>query len=334
MCQGRRCKTRVGFTLVELLVVIAIIGILIALLLPAVQAAREAARRSQCSNNLKQLALGLHNYHDVYKCLPTLGINCADGVNKTHPGSATYLNHSGWALALPFFEQKPLYDMINFGVPTGPIGPGSVHTYTVPPQNEAAVSGVLEMFLCPSDTGPDTFPVGQNYYSQVNTGPGKSNYELSAYAYYEYYTLGAWAYFGSDTTTRRFFSYNQKTGLRDAIDGTSQSVMVCETTRYVWNGNGHAWGYRGHVMGGVDIASSWYWYGYPGGRINDWRHVSVPGVEVVGRLGSWGWAGSLHPAGAQFAMGDGSVRLINETTPGLTLQRLATIAENIPAGSY
>src|SRR5688572_30960382 len=92
-----------GFTLVELLVVIAIIGVLVALLLPAVQAAREAARRSSCSNNLKQLGIALHNYHDVYNNLPY------------RMGRPTAINRSmsGFVSLLPFFEQKPLSDTIN-----------------------------------------------------------------------------------------------------------------------------------------------------------------------------------------------------------------------------
>ena len=94
-------RSKRGFTLVELLVVIAIIGILIALLLPAVQAAREAARRSQCSNNLKQIGIGMHNFHDTYKAFP---VGQADDDNDSF----------GWGVyILPFIEQKPLWDAIN-----------------------------------------------------------------------------------------------------------------------------------------------------------------------------------------------------------------------------
>src|SRR5687768_7610400 len=99
----RRCRS--GFTLVELLVVIAIIGVLVALLLPAVQAAREAARRSSCSNNLRQHAIALHNYHDTYKVFPALGSRPELGENRDRWYS--------WVIGvLPFIEQKPLYDGI------------------------------------------------------------------------------------------------------------------------------------------------------------------------------------------------------------------------------
>jgi len=128
----RRCSMRQlnrwkrGFTLVELLVVIAIIGILIALLLPAVQAAREAARRSQCTNNMKQVGLALQNYHDTYKSFPPgviWGMGCmgvgvsGDTGQDVCPASASpppAFHHTWNAMVLPFLEQKPLYDTINF----------------------------------------------------------------------------------------------------------------------------------------------------------------------------------------------------------------------------
>jgi len=107
-------KRRSAFTLVELLVVIAIIGILIALLLPAVQAAREAARRSQCSNNLKQIALALHNYHDSHKVFPP---SCIKELPQDGSGSPQALLWSG--SILPFVEQKAIFDQIvglGFGI--------------------------------------------------------------------------------------------------------------------------------------------------------------------------------------------------------------------------
>ena len=112
---GKGRKLWSGFTLIELLVVIAIIAILIALLLPAVQQAREAARRTQCKNNLKQIGIALHNYHDTHSCLPPMkiwanGIDCPGGPDG-------WTNTGGWSwrvMILPFVEQSTMYNQINF----------------------------------------------------------------------------------------------------------------------------------------------------------------------------------------------------------------------------
>ncbi|MBX6312236.1 MAG: DUF1559 domain-containing protein [Isosphaeraceae bacterium] len=120
-------RSRRGFTLIELLVVIAIIGVLIALLLPAVQAAREAARRAQCINNLKQIGIGLHNYHDVRGSLP--------GAYLVYPTT----EFSALSMILPHLEQAPVYNSINFSLPYGD------------PTNSTALMTNLSGFLCPSD---------------------------------------------------------------------------------------------------------------------------------------------------------------------------------------
>ena len=103
-----------AFTLIELLVVIAIIAVLIALLLPAVQQARESARRTQCKNNLKQIGLSLHNYHDVSNMFPYASGSAASTVNNGGAAvMSTYRNQTGWVLLLPYFDQAPLYNSIN-----------------------------------------------------------------------------------------------------------------------------------------------------------------------------------------------------------------------------
>jgi prepilin-type N-terminal cleavage/methylation domain-containing protein len=130
-----------GFTLIELLVVIAIIAILIALLLPAVQQAREAARQSQCKNNLKQIGLALHNYHDVFNMFPASYL-----VDYNHPerDEETLDGPSGWAwgtMLLPYLDQAPLYNAFE------------IHLPAWHPNNAVAVQTPLEVFLCPSATG-------------------------------------------------------------------------------------------------------------------------------------------------------------------------------------
>ncbi|MBC8353210.1 MAG: DUF1559 domain-containing protein [Planctomycetes bacterium] len=165
---GRRSG---GFTLVELLVVIAIIGILVALLLPAVQAAREAARRMQCSNKLKQLGIALHNYHDTYKAMPSDSGDCArnstDNCNgKTDAHAGGWFAWSGMASLLPFVEQQPLADRIrweyywdNIGAPGGAALSNRVlvsrHRGTSGGQRNVG-SRLTEVMTCPSDPGSST----------------------------------------------------------------------------------------------------------------------------------------------------------------------------------
>src|SRR5688500_16152212 len=155
-----------AFTLVELLVVIAIIGVLVALLLPAVQAAREAARRTQCGNNLKQLTLALHNYHDTYLYL----VFRRGGTSGGTVDQSNQNRLSGFIPLLPFLEQKPMYDNIANGDPT----------ITVPPMGKTAwnswpTGGVHigwndspDTLLCPSDNGYSTKLGRLNSYAFSN----------------------------------------------------------------------------------------------------------------------------------------------------------------------
>ena len=152
-------KTRSrGFTLIELLVVIAIIAVLIALLLPAVQSAREAARRTQCTNNLKQLGLALHSYHDALNCFP---FGKGGDYMAVLPGTPVYARWSTHSQLLPYLEQGPLFSATNFALPPevpeiGAMGMGFMPAYLDPNRANATVSRIsVAAFLCPSD------PAGQ-----------------------------------------------------------------------------------------------------------------------------------------------------------------------------
>ena len=142
----RRRGTRSGFTLVELLVVIAIIGVMVGLLLPAVQAAREAARRMSCSNNMKQIGLGMHNYHDSLRSFPLGSYN----LRETWPASG-----SNWrALLLPYIEQSPLYDQLQFTATSSFMAGGAAGANALL-GNEVLRELLIPTYRCPSSAIPE-----------------------------------------------------------------------------------------------------------------------------------------------------------------------------------
>jgi prepilin-type N-terminal cleavage/methylation domain-containing protein len=187
-----------GFTLIELLVVIAIIAILIALLLPAVQQAREAARRSQCKNNLKQIGLAIHNYHDVHNVLPPLVVTNTSDTNGSKESW-------GWsAFLLPFIDQAPLYNEAGIG-----------SEVSLESQVPTSARAILTVYRCPSDIGPRTG--GQRFLSNV----GGNNYA----GYVNHNNLNSWGPNGSGC-----FLQNGNIGFRDILDGQSNTVLVGEVT--------------------------------------------------------------------------------------------------------
>ena len=200
--KDNRQSQRSGFTLVELLVVIAIIGILVALLLPAVQATREAARRMSCSNNLKQVALATHNYENSFKVIPAM------------TGSSSF---SVQARILPYIEQAGLSELINFELPllTGPPWRARFN-----PALKEAVETVVPTFLCPSDPGDVKF--GTTFADRSNGYSAGLNYM---------YSYGS----GKDTTYDHSYKTdgmvwtNSWAGFKHCLDGTSQTVLLAET---------------------------------------------------------------------------------------------------------
>ncbi len=212
---------RRGFTLVELLVVITIIGILIALLLPAVQAAREAARRAQCVNNLKQAGLALHNYHTAYESFPFL--RCGTYVSGDATTNLDKL--SGWISLLPYIEQNPLYLQIVNGTGTAttsftrrPWGPDPVaHAVDYTPYFTQ-----VTQILCPSDDGgrrkQPTDAGRSNYAFCIGDNIGNADYLVGYPA-------------GSTTIiqpTRGIFSWHSGTRIADIRDGTSNTIAMSE----------------------------------------------------------------------------------------------------------
>jgi prepilin-type N-terminal cleavage/methylation domain-containing protein/prepilin-type processing-associated H-X9-DG protein len=284
---------RRGFTLIELLVVIAIVAILVALLLPAVQQAREAARRTQCRDHLKQLGLALHNYHDSHRTLPP------GYLYRPDPTSSPTSNGAGFswgAMILPYIEQTALYQQLDFNVPI------------YDPKNITPRERIVILYLCPTD--------GVSFDNFVEMGPDPERYAMASYV----------ANFGPpdlDANQEQrwgVFSRNSRTRMRDISDGTSQTLMVGErengpfrragvhgphfSYETTWSGSVRDWDERDDDHGHMSIFQTGH---VPNSPYSDDRDVSAP-----------------HIGYANFLLCDGSCRGISESIDFQLYQSLST----------
>lgn len=275
-----------GFTLIELLVVIAIIAILIALLLPAVQQAREAARRSTCKNGLKQLGLALHNYHDTHRVFP--------------PGSMSSGNQFGMhVMILPYIDQGPLYNdstRLNFNSSYGAAA------------NSGAEQVRIPVFFCPSHGN--------------EKGINSANTTVTAFSTHYYGVMGAkganpvgGTYSVTGTTsgdaggfaTNGILHQNSRKSMRDITDGSSNTLLMGELS---WDATktGFTEHQRSWIQGSAGLAGDF---------------ESFSAKNVVGAINQVGYTsgtnyfndvsfGSMHTGGAHFLMGDGAVRFLSE----------------------
>lgn len=301
-----RSKHRSGFTLVELLVVIAIIGVMVGLLLPAVQAAREAARRMQCSNNNKQIALAMHNYHDTFNTFPY--------GHKEEVNGQTKRRDCWFHRILPFIEERAYYDAYDQVEATyGQFPAEYIHRLPV------EIAGrPVNAFMCPSDpSGParggNGSTTGFKGSYAVCAGGGRPttpiianitgpiNYDM---------TVDAGGMFGRQVA-RRF---------RDCIDGTSNTLLLSEG---MLRGTAAAWGELGGYWGGAPHGSFGFSTGEtPNTTVPDrvyscgsttWRKAPCENGFSGGLPGRYNFARSYHPGGVNAALCDGSVRFVTES---------------------
>jgi len=302
-CVPQSVGRRPAFTLVELLVVIAIIGILIALLLPAVQAAREAARRMQCTNNLKQISLALHNYHDTFKSFPPGAIRFTNDPSKNQSTTNNQIAGAEWgylAFLLPCIEQKPLYDQLG-------VSQNRLNQVVATTAGQTLLQTSIESLLCPS---AKTEPINRNRNFFNSTTPANTP-TVTANLY-----LGSSNYPGScgangstdGALVRRWPEPGQLAAVKFAnvTDGTSNVFAVGERDQRC---NAAVWcGPRSH-------GDETYTLGFARGKPNLGIAAEVnndpAGCDYFSQNCRMNFA-SQHPDGVNFAMCDGSVHFIND----------------------
>lgn len=301
-----------GFTLVELLVVIAIIGVLIALLLPAVQQAREAARRMQCSNQLKQIGLAMHNYHDTYKVFPPGSVN----LDLTTTANKSLTN---WAIAiLPFLEQTALFDQYNHNV------------HNTHADNQDVLKTILPSMLCPSDVNSEVLTTPSQLVTfDIAPGSYKGNIGRrfrGANGYFDYPPY-AGTYTAAERTSIGPLHVSGVNGLScerfaTITDGSTNTLLVGEyhtktkpDCKTFW-ASSHSF----HNLAAAQPES------YT--RIPDWDacYAATGGSQHWKCYRAWG---ALHAAGTMnFVMCDGSVTSIPQTIDSVIFEGLSTIGRN------
>ena len=334
MCSNPSSKIRHptfprAFTLVELLVVITIIGILIALLLPAVQAAREAARRSQCSNNMKQIGLGLHNYLATHNLFP---MGEMDWVGWT---SSSGMTGYCWAtVILPFLEQQPLWDQLQS------VGAGYGYGYSTPDLHYAGLCTVVPAYLCPSSGHAPTF-----------------NYDSTSAAYNKYGMLEYVGIAGSDRYGSPYtypskagtFYQKSKTRAADIYDGTSNTMIVGEFSGLApgqaFNGSGGAgdndgtWALGRYSLGDPNQGGEWGTWtvrtvAYPPNTAWYYRRSTDPWDPPIANRVTRAALKSNHPGGILVVAGDAGVHFLSNGIDLTVYKDLADRDDGHPPGPF
>ncbi len=305
--------TRCGFTLMELLVVIAVMAVLVALLLPAVQAAREAARRAQCLNNLKQIGLALASYHDTCQTLPPAAVRPAGFVDNGRDKP-----RSTWAIAiLPMIDQANVYQTF---VPTVDV---------TAPVNRALRTAVVPVYRCPTDAGAT-----QLFQPLLGVEFARGNYAAN-------FGSASWGLkYWNDKTTQGVMGQNAGLRLGVITDGASNTVCVAEVRcQPSASDNRGVWAFHAPGASSVGLDCDNICRQINGDSGSDWIPYCAPlpgGLNCHSQNNPDSNAGprSLHPQGANFLLASGSARFINDSIYINLLQSLFTSRNGEVVGDY
>ncbi len=322
MRQLRRSREERALTLIELLVVVAIFGLLTSLLLPAVQSAREAARRMQCQNHLKQIGLAMHEYHAVWDTFPPAYL--ASYALRSNQSVTGHELGAGWAwgtLILPELEQRPVYDAANFAFSFGSADATDPRGLLGLSVNRTVMQVSLSTFLCPSAGGGEG-PIDLGHGSaHVFGSPG------------QYVASAGWMDSAQSPINGTGLLYpNSRVAIGDVSDGTSASLMIGERSRNLADAawSGVLWSYS--VPAPLCTKVGWpvkscvevmFLLMGRTGPASDIVSGSISDGNTPNHQGADGFA-SQHPGGCQFLFGDGSARFIKETLAPQVFRALAT----------
>lgn len=344
-----------GFTLVELLVVIAIIAVLIALLLPAVQNTREAARRISCTNNLKQRGLALHGYLSATKRFPPAGRNYGLNMSATGTKDPVVQNLNGQVYLLPYLEEQVLYDRFDMnGAFSNYRHANSADIPLATPsaavQNGLVAATIIASSLCPSDNGARVAPANASYgpaaglpWARVSydfivnappAGTSVTNVGSTAHWFHNWWKLARGHTNAALKVQPFMFGQNSTTQPATVEDGLSKTLAMTEQTLETQRGQTPGYAHRAMLQSGLDPTRLNY-YGAanpppfpPGGGFNHWS------MGEVGRRDAFLTPASLHPGGVNCLFGDGAVRFIPENIDHATTVRLCRMADGEVLGDY
>ncbi|HWL09813.1 MAG TPA: DUF1559 domain-containing protein [Planctomicrobium sp.] len=322
-CNVLRCPSsrsnRRGFTLIELLVVIAIIAILVALLLPAVQQAREAARRSQCKNNLKQIGLALHNYHDTHQVFPPGCVSTSSNVGTGWCSTATSQagQRAPWTvMILPFLEQAVLYQEFRFDQKFT-----SWSSYAGSTTNHAAFQlKAMAVYKCPSDPLSAAEKVAANYRGVQGgqTSPTTSHCNYSGNSNRRFHTNG-------------ILFVNSRTAFRDITDGTSNVLLVGESHYNTTTANSSTGAYVGWASA-TNASTEGPYVGNLAAADGGINSSPVDPSKADPREHQSNHFGSFHTGGAHFLLADGSVHFLSQNMDQGTFRGLGIRDNGLPVG--